>query len=143
VTIQQISVFLENKAGRLAEVVRLLANQGIDLRAVSLADTSDFGILRIIVSDTEKASQVLNQAGYVSTVTPVLAVAITDEPGGMAAVAEVLAKANINVEYTYAFITRHEGTAYMICRVENNEKAVQALSEAGIRLAAQGDVSWL
>ena len=142
-TIQQLSIFVENKEGRLAEVVGLLGANGIDLRALSLADTRDFGILRVIVSDTEKAATVLKNAGYICSTTPVLALAIPDQPGGMAKVLDILAKGGISLEYTYAFITRHADSAYMICRVEDNEKAIAALKAAGVALASQADVAQL
>ena len=100
-------------------------------------------MLRIIVSDTEKAAQVLKDAGYICANTPVLAVAIPDRPGGMAGVLDVLAKAGISLEYTYAFITRHKDAAYMICRVEDNEGAVKALTAAGVTLATQDEVAQL
>ena len=142
-TIQQISTFVENKAGRLAKVTALLAENNIDLRALSLADTPDFGILRIIVSETDKALAVLKEGGYVAKITPVLAVEIDDRPGGMSAVLDVLAKNDISLEYTYAFITRHAGSAYMICRVEDNEKAEALLAEAGIKTAGQSEIDKL
>lgn len=142
-TIKQISTFVENKAGRLAKVTALLAENNIDLRALSLADTPDFGILRIIVSETDKALEVLKEGGYVAKITPVLAVEIDDRPGGMSAVLDVLAKNDISLEYTYAFITRHAGSAYMICRVEDNEKAEALLAEAGIKTAEQSEIAKL
>ena len=142
-TIQQLSIFVENKEGRLAEVADLLASNGIDLRALSLADTQDFGILRIIVSDAAKAARVLNDANYICSETPVLAVAIPDHPGGMAKVLDILAKAGMSLEYTYAFITRHTDCAYMICRLADNEKAIAALQAAGIDLASQSDIAQL
>ena len=142
-TIQQISIFVENKAGRLAEVVGLLAEHQIDLRALSLADTSDFGILRIIVNDGEKASAVLTEAGCIYTVSDVLAVAIQDKPGGMAGVLKLLGEAGISLEYTYAFIARSGDTAYMICRVDDNEGAIAVLTAAGIRLIGQSEIAGL
>ena len=142
-TIQQISIFVENKAGCLEAVMSLLAKNDIDIRALSIADTPDFGILRIIVSDTDKAAKVLADGGYVARSTPVLAVEIADRPGGMAEVLGVLAKADISLEYTYAFITRHTGSAYMICRVEDNDKAAGVLAEAGIKTATREEIDQL
>ena len=142
-TIKQISTFLENKPGRLVKLTPQPAENNIDLRALSLADTSDFGILRIIVSETEKALEVLKEGGYVAKITPVLAVEIEDKPGGMSAVLDILAKNGINLEYTYAFMTRHAGSAYMICRVGDNEKAEALLAEAGIKTAEQSEIAKL
>jgi hypothetical protein len=142
-TIQQISIFVENKAGRLAEVTRLLAEHQIDLRALSLADTSDFGILRIIVNDVKKASAVLTEAGCIYKVSDVLAVAVADKPGGMAGVLDMLGNAGISLEYTYAFIARSGNTAYMICRVDDNAKAIETLTAAGIQLVGQSEIAKL
>ena len=139
-TIQQISIFVENKAGRLAEVTELLAEHQIDMRALSLADTSDFGILRIIVNDVEKASAVLSEAGCIYTVSAVLAVAIPDKPGGMAGVLKVLGAAGISLEYTYAFIAHSGNSAYMICRVDDNENAIRVLTAAGVTLISSSEI---
>ena len=105
-TVKQISVFLENKPGRLAEFTDVLSKNNIDMRALSLAEAEDFGIVRIIVDDVYNASTVLKDAGYVFSITKVLAVAIPDEPGGLSKVIRVLGDSSVNVEYMYAFITR-------------------------------------
>ena len=102
--VEQISIFLENKAGRLAEVTRILGKGGINIRALSLADTSDFGILRLIVNDHEKAKQILKDNGFTVGRTEVIAVEVEDRPGGLNSILEILFKANINVEYMYAFV---------------------------------------
>lgn len=142
-TVKQISVFLENKPGQLRSFTEVLAKRGIDMRALSLADTRDFGIARLIVDDWNKADQVLREEGYVFSTTPVLAVAIPDEPGGLNRVLAILGDNGVNVEYTYAFITRKLDEAYMIFRVEDNDKAVALLTEAKVELLDQGDLSQL
>ncbi len=136
-TVKQISVFLENKPGQLAEFTSVLNQNKIDMRALSVADTRDFGIVRIIVNDAYKAACVLKEAGYVCSITPVLAVAIPDEPGGLNQILAILGDNQINLEYTYAFITRKKELAYMIFRVEDHEKAIEALLENGIKMVCQ------
>ncbi|MFP4477316.1 MAG: ACT domain-containing protein [Desulfatibacillaceae bacterium] len=130
----QISVFLENKAGRLAEVTRVLSEAGINIRALSLADTSDFGILRLIVNDNETCENVLKEHGFTVRKTRVVAVEVPDKPGGLHAILDFLHKASINVEYMYAFV-RHEGeNAVMIFRFDELETAVKALSDNGFNV---------
>lgn len=142
-TVKQISVFLENKPGRLAEFSDVLSQNDIDLRALSLAEAEDFGIVRIIVDDVYKTSTVLKDANYVFSITKVLAVSIPDEPGGLSKVIRVLGDSDVNVEYMYAFITRKKGFAYMIFRVEDNQKAVQVLQQSGIRPICQEELEKL
>ena len=131
-TVKQLSVFLENKPGRLAELTKALRQNGIDMRAMSIADAPDFGIARVIVDDPYEAACVLKDAGYVLSVTPVLAVAIPDEAGSLYEILRVLGENEINLEYTYAFPTAKKGQALMIFRVENNEKAIETLSGVSI-----------
>ncbi len=138
-TVKQISVFVENTPGKLAEFAKVFYENGINMRALSVADTKDFGILRVIVDDVYRAACVLKEAGYVCSITKVLAVAIPDEPGGLYHVLDALGKANINLEYTYAFNARNKGKAYMIFRVEDNEKAIEALTKAGFRPVCQDE----
>ena len=126
-TVKQISVFLENKAGCLAAFTKVLRENNIDMRAMSIAETPDFGILRIIVDDTYKTACVLKEADYIFSITPVLAVEVSDEAGGLYQIVQILGDNKINLEYTYAFITRKKGQAYMIFRVEDNEKAINCL----------------
>lgn len=140
-TVKQISVFLENKPGRLAEFTDVLSKNGIDLRALSLAEAEDFGIVRIIVDDVYNASTVLKDTGYVFSITKVLAVSIPDEPGGLSKVIRVLGDNDVNVEYMYAFITRKKGRAYMIFRVEDNHRAIEVLQKQGIRPACQDELA--
>ncbi len=140
-TTKQISVFLENKPGQLIEFTRLLQEHKINMHAMCLADTKDFGILRVIVDDSYKAACVLKEAGFVFSITPVLTVEIPDEPGALVRAFEPLAAENINLEYTYAFTSRKEGSAYMILRVTDNEKAAEILGRSGIRLICQHDLA--
>ncbi|MDR3255262.1 MAG: ACT domain-containing protein [Synergistaceae bacterium] len=134
-TVDQISVFVENKPGRLAEIVAILGDAGVDMRAMSIADTSDFGILRLIVDDPKRAQDLLRTSGCVVSVTQVLAVAIADKPGSLSAVLGVLADADISVEYAYAFITRKKDDAYVIFRVEDNERSFEVLKKHGVKTA--------
>lgn len=136
-TVKQISVFLENKPGQLAEFAKLLEKNKIDMRALHVAETRDFGVLRVIVDDTYKAVCILKEAGYICSITPVLAVVIPDEPGGLSKVLTALGEYQINLEYTYVIITRNKDFAYMIIRVEDNEKAEEALTKYGIEMVDQ------
>ena len=138
--ISQISVFVENRPGRLADITAVLAENGIDIRALSIADTSDYGILRLIVNNPDDAVLVLKKEGMTASATQVLGIAIPDEPGVFAKAIRVLADADISVEYAYAFITPNIGKAYVIIRVENNEKAAAALTRAGIELIDQAEI---
>lgn len=138
-SVKQISVFIENKKGKLAEATRYIADHNINLKALSIADTQDFGILRIICEDPDKAVQALSDSGYICNVTDVLAVCISDKPGSLAAVLEVLAEAHVSVEYTYAFISA-KIDAYMIFRVDDNQAAAAALAGAGVKMANQEDL---
>lgn len=142
-TVKQISVFVENKAGRLAEITQVLYDNNIDLRALSIAETRDFGVLRLIVDDTYKTACILKDAGYVFSITPVLAVAIPDEPGSLCHILQILADNDISMEYTYAFTASQKGLAYMIFRVENHEKAIDVLLSHDIRLICQDQFSQL
>ena len=127
-TVKQISVFLENKPGQLKEFAKLLDDNQINMHAMSLADAEDFGILRIIVDDSYKTACVLKDEGYVFSITKVLAVEIPDRPGSLVKVLDILGQNGVNLEYTYAFITRKVDLAYMIFRVPDNEKAIEVLS---------------
>ena len=132
-SIKQISVFLENKPGALCTMTGVLAQCGIDMRAFSLAETSDFGIARIIVNDVYKTATVLKDAGYVHNVTPVLGVAIPDVPGGLNKVLQVLADAQVNVEYMYAFLGgKDTDHAYMIFRVGDPDRLDAVLRASGL-----------
>jgi hypothetical protein len=134
VKVEQISIFLENKSGRLAEVTDILAGNGINLRALSLADTADFGIFRLIVNDTEKAVTLLKNKGFTITKNEVVAVDVPDQPGGLAGILAILQGKSINVEYMYAFVQKSEGNAVLIFRFDDVEKAIDALRKAGVRI---------
>ena len=142
-TVKQISVFLENKAGCLAAFTKVLRENNIDMRAMSIAETPDFGILRIIVDDTYKSACVLKEADYIFSITPVLAVEVSDEAGGLYQIVQLLGDNKINLEYTYAFITRKKGQAYMIFRVEDNEKAIDVLEKNGVHIVSQEELDEL
>ena len=141
--VEQISVFLENKTGRLAEVTRCLAMANVNIRALSLADTSDFGILRLIVNDVEKAVRVLRDAGHTVSLTDVVAVEVPDTPGGLASVLDPLRGAGVNVEYMYAFVEKATDKAVVIFRFENADAALKVLSKAGISVLPSEMVSKL
>ncbi|MGA2025990.1 MAG: ACT domain-containing protein [Syntrophobacteraceae bacterium] len=132
--VEQISVFLENKAGRLEEVTRILAEANINIRALSLADTSDFGILRLIVNDNNKAKEDLKKAGFTVAKTEVVAVEISDRPGGLNHVLRILKKANVNVEYMYAFVQQNGANAVLIFRFDNLAEALRILKDNDVRV---------
>jgi len=131
---EQISIFLENRAGRLAEVTKVLADSQINIRALSLADTSDFGILRLIVDDFDKAKTVLKEKGFTVGKTNVVAVEVPDSPGGLHELLEILNAKNINVEYMYAFVTQSGKNALMIFRFDRTDQAIETLKEAGLHI---------
>lgn len=134
--VKQISIFLENKSGRLAKVTKVLGENGINIRALSIADTTDFGILRLIVDRPEAAYKVLKENGFAVSETEVIAVEIPDKPGGLASVMEILGEAEVNVEYLYAFLEKSALEAVVLFRVENGEKAKQALQVKGINVVS-------
>ena len=138
--IKQLSVFVENKKGRIAEITRLLAEHEVDIRALSIADTADYGILRLIVDDPEKASLVLKAADVTVSITNVVGIAVDDKPGAFAAAMEVLNDGDVDVEYAYAFITREPGKAYVILRPSDREKAVAVFKDAGVRIIGQEEI---
>ncbi|MGA2734163.1 MAG: ACT domain-containing protein [Syntrophobacteraceae bacterium] len=132
--VEQISVFLENKAGRLEEVTRILAEANINIRALSLADTSDFGILRLIVNDNNKAKEELKKAGFTVAKTEVAAVEVSDQPGGLHHILRILKKANVNVEYMYAFVQQNGANAVLIFRFDNLGEALRILKDNDVRV---------
>jgi hypothetical protein len=132
--VEQISIFLENTSGRLAAVTRILADAGVNIRSLSLADTADFGVLRLIVDRTDQAQQVLKDNGFTVGKTDVIAVAVPDRPGGLAGILELLDGAGINVEYMYAFVQRSGDNAIMIFRFDGVDKAIHALTQAGVHV---------
>ena len=132
-SIKQISVFLENRPGKLFELTQLLADNGIDMRALSIAETTDFGIARLIVSDAFKASQILKEGQFIAQFSDVLIFAVPDEPGGLHNLLSEFNAARVNIEYMYAFLGGKRGQAYMIFRVTNTELAEKALVERGLK----------
>lgn len=134
--VEQISIFIENKSGRLAEVTRVLGDQKINIRALSLADTSDFGILRLIVDKTDLARETLKQNGFTVNKTEVVAVEVPDQPGGLSRILKVLDGASVNVEYMYAFFERSAGNAVIIFRFDETEEAIQVLRQQGFTILA-------
>ncbi|HPA15507.1 MAG TPA: ACT domain-containing protein [Desulfobacterales bacterium] len=130
--VEQISIFLENKAGRLAEVAEILAEAGVNIRALSLADTSDFGVLRLIVNDNKKAEEALKGRGFTVGKTDVVAVEVEDKPGGLHRILNLLYKAKINVEYMYAFVQPSGDNAVMIFRFDHIDEAVKLLTKKGV-----------
>ena len=131
---KQLTVFVANRRGGLAEITRLLAGSRIDMKALSIADTRDFGILRLIVDDAETAAEVLKQADLLVQITEVVGVRLTDEPGALSGALEALDKEEINVEYLYAFLSSEPGSAAVALRVEDNAHAAAVLSAAGYTL---------
>jgi hypothetical protein len=138
--VNQISVFLENRTGGLSEITRLLAESGINLRAISIAETADYGVLRLIVDDAEKATFILHQQGFILSMTPVSVVCVPDEIGGLAPVLEALAKGNMDVEYMYSLFTYKEGNAYMVMRVSDDPKFLSTLGDRKIKLMTQEEL---
>ena len=132
--VEQISIFLENKSGRLAEVTNILSAAGVNIRALSLADTADFGILRLIVNNCDKAKEVLKGNGFTVSKTEVVALVVPDRPGGLAGILKTLEAASINVEYMYAFVQRSGDNAIILFRFDEIDKAIAVLTKAGVRV---------
>lgn len=138
--VKQLSIFLENKSGGLAEALDVIAKEMINIRALSLADTSGYGILRLIVNDIERAKKALSDAGFTVRETDVIAVEIPDVPGGLAHVLNKLAENSINIEYMYAFVEKSSNNAVVIFRIENLDQAIEALQSNGIRVLPAEEV---
>lgn len=134
--IKQISVFFENKPGRLGEVTKVLAGAGINLRAISIADTADFGILRLIANDHEKAVAALAAAGFTTRITNVAAVELEDKPGSLATVMEIFRAANVNIEYLYASLEGKEGKAVVIFKLGDHDKGIRLIEENKLSMVA-------
>ena len=141
--IKQLTVFVQNKKGTVVAVTDILAKNNVNLRALSIAETQDFGILRLIVDDESTAERVLAESGYIIKVIDVLGVKIGDAPGKLTSALDVLDKADINVEYLYAFMARTERHAYVVLRVEDNAVAEAALTAAGFKMISEADVNKL
>lgn len=138
--IKQLSIFVENKVGRLQDIIDCLGENGINIRALSIADTTDFGILRLIVDDCETAREKLRSMGVISKVTEVIAVYIDDKTGGLAKVLSTVSKAGIGIEYMYAFLGRQEGKALMVLRADDEAAAEVVLKKAGIAIADPNEI---
>ena len=138
--IKQLSVFVENKEGKLREITDILAKAGIDIRALSIADTSEFGILRMIVRDPQKAKALLEKNGFVATINDVVGVEINDRPGGLAEIVRLFAERDINMEYMYAFLTRTENKAYLVVRVDDASEVENLLESEKIRILTPADI---
>ena len=139
-SIQQISVFLENRTGQLAEITQLLAQEHVNLRAISIAETADYGLARMIVDDCRKASNILLNHGDILSMNNVWAVEVPDRPAGLSQLLNVLAEAEIDVEYMYSLLTNAEGTACMVLKVSDELKLQAALQKEGIRIMEQKDL---
>ena len=141
--IKQLTVFVQNKKGTVVSVTDILSKNNINLRALSIAETQDFGILRLIVNDYKTAEEVLSENGYLIKVIDVVGVKIGDAPGKLTEALDVLDKADINVEYLYAFMARTEKHAYVVLRVESNDMAETALTNAGFKMISEADINKL
>ncbi len=138
--VEQLAVFLENRSGRLAEITRILAENDINIRALSVADTADFGILRLIVDKVDAAKQALKENGFTVGKTNVLAVEVPDQAGGLAGVLKIVEEQGLNVEYMYAFINRSGENAILIFRFEDMDKAIDALQKEGVTILSGDQV---
>lgn len=138
--IKQISIFIENKSGRLAEVIQILGQNDIDISALSIADTTDFGILRLIVNNPDKAEKVLKENEFTVSSTNVIAIAVEDRPGGLSKALTVLEKQGIGIEYMYAFVGKSSGEALVIIRVDESDKAIDVLTKGGIKVLSSESV---
>ena len=138
--INQITVFLENRAGKLLEVTKILSKSKVDLRAINIAETADYGLLRIIAADSDLAEKVLKDAGLICTKTPVIAVAVPDKPGGLNNMLEILAKENIDVHYMYSIFGHIDGLAYMILQLSDTQNAQSVLTKNGVGTANAKDL---
>ena len=138
--VTQISVFLENRAGQLSNITRVLSENGVDLRAINIAETQDYGVLRIIPADAQKASSVLLENGFIMAMTPVIAVAAPDRPGGLISLLEALSEENIGIEYMYSVFSMNSGEALMVLQVGEAEKVSEILSTKGFRTVTIEDI---
>ena len=139
-SIHQISVFLENRSGQLAQITQLLAQNGVDLRAISIAETADYGLARMIVNDAHKASSILLEHGDILSMTPVWAVEVPDRPSGLADLLAVLAQNNVDVEYMYSLFTHMDGHAYMVLRISDEVAFMKALQGTDIKVVGNKEL---
>jgi hypothetical protein len=140
VAVKQISIFMENKPGRMARVAKTLSDAEVNIRALTIAEAGDFGVIRMVVDDTEKGYRVLRDGGFTVSETDVLAVEIKDVPGGLYEIAKTLGESNVNMDYAYAFVTAKAERAMLILRVDDLKRATQVLNEAGVRLATREEI---
>lgn len=139
--VKQISIFTENKPGRIAALCKTLSENNIDLYSISVAEAADFGIIRILVEDAYTAATVLRDADYVCSLTDVIAIEVNDEPGALAKIGSVIGDAGINIEYMYSVTNRKIGKAYMIIRVTDNQECIQILKKAGMKVVSQEEMN--
>ncbi len=139
-TIHQISIFLENRSGSLSEITKLLADKGINLRALSIAETRDYGVLRIIADDEEKATAALLENGCILSRTPVTVISVPDEPAGLSQILTLLAQANVDIDYMYSLFTHQGGKAYMVFRVADEEKFLEVIGKSGLEAVSAEDL---
>jgi hypothetical protein len=140
VSIKQISIFMENKPGRMAKVAKTLSDANVNIRALTIAEAGDFGVIRMVVDDTEKGYKVLRDEGFTVSETDVLAVEIKDTPGGLYEIAKTLGESTINMDYAYAFVTAKAERAMLILRVDDLKGAEQVLKDAGVRIATRQEI---
>lgn len=140
VAIKQISLFVENKPGRMAKVSKTLSDAGVNIRALTVAEAGDFGVIRMVVDDPEKGYRVLHDGGFTVSETEVLAVEMKDIPGGLYEIVNTLGESEVNVDYAYAFVTTKAERALLIIRVDNLEKARRVLTDAGVKLATREEI---
>ena len=138
--IHQITVFLENRTGQLAEITKLLADEHVDIRAISIAEASDYGLVRMIVDDSHKDSAILLQHGDILSMTPVWAVEVPDRPSGLADLLAVLSENHVDVEYMYSLFTNKSGHAYMVLRISDEPRFLSALGEKQIKVMSKDDL---
>lgn len=138
--IEQISIFLENKSGRLADVAKILGDQNINIRAMTIADTTDFGILRLIVDQPEKAEKILIESGFTVRTTNVIAIEVSDQPSGLVTSLKILEEANVDIEYMYAFVDKSNDKAKVIFKIGNYERAIKVLTSENIKILASQEV---
>jgi len=135
--VKQISIFLENKSGRLAKVIKTLGENNINIRALSIADTTDFGIIRLIVNDPDKALKILKEQDFTVSTTEIIAVQVPDKPGGLAGILQMLEDFKINIEYMYAFVEKSGTDAVVVFRVESIDRAIDILQQRGVSLLSE------
>ena len=136
-TISQVSIFIENTKGRLAEVCSLLGNNDINIKALTIAESPEFGILRVVLNNTEKAKKILKENGFIATIAPVVAVEVSDTPGGLAKALKILADNDINLEYMYGFVEKASEKALMVLKFDNIEKAIEVLQANNIPIVEE------